>query len=832
VFDIFGCTLAAIDDDEEIKTQHQVILVITGILDLSTSIVHPLAPSDKSIMNDPDKEKTRVLFSQAHQEQLMLAENAEDKAQFSLLRQTLSDWGYLPVSIDEPLTPDQLQDAQILVLGAPKGGLEEKEIRAIEQFIQSGGGILLIANAETMFGPLPGLNKIAAIAGLQFQKYHNYQPTFVQVFWPHSITANVRRIKVGDIAALDSNEGARPLACTRATKQLVMACADVERGRVVAIGDLGWLEDKQLADENNKELAANTFRWLAGRNVIDIMQLDIPETVKWEQTARVDLHLRNGDAKARPQVKCVLESDADALIELAHKDRSIPPNETTLFHWTVRPQILGEQKLRLSVYVDGHEPLFFDRLQPAMRCLAPGYFTLEIKDAEGKLKTVFCTGDHFTVEGVFHWETELEQPSHQLALELDDGLVKRGFEQGYGVNRWSVQATAPGTHKLALKLKETCQSLPALVTVRSSATDRLAEIKAAYVYPLEAEIAERLRQVDESLSHPQVLGQPFEILPPEEFVRQVYKPETASWLLGVLASARREQWHNPELLDLVLTHIAPTYLPNRGSFIPYDPGLASRLTELHHNYKRYLEYNLLCSEESEPVSVRQNVAAFLLHEKFGHGFFYTQTRLGQQLALLRFHEYPQEYRDVVQLIKDSAIIVNEGFAAWLELTFLGKLDRDVRQAVYPRQVLLLKEATGLYKPKRRGDDFFEVFRPPFGTRYRGGFEYLDFIGQKFNLRCTVRVFLVATSIDYGIAEDAQGNLEFKRDPIELKQLLLDPTRPEWRSQSRLHDMFKLLKNHAGDLEKLVHKQYCPGDCRQRGCPLESFIAEKLKWRVL
>lgn len=785
-------------------------------------------------MDNLSREKVKILFSQAHKEQLVIAEDAEGESQFSLLRQALTGSEYVTDYTTDILTPNQLADAQILVVGAPRSDFRPEEIDAVKQFVQAGGGLLLVSNAKTMINPPSNLNqKMAEMTGLQFQEYLNYPITFLQVFQPHYITANVNRIKVGKVASLTISDGARPLALTKATRQTVMACANVECGRVVAIGDVGWLTDDLLAVESNEQLVVNAFHWLAARNAIDIEQVVIPETVEWGQPAKVDLYLRNSDAEARLQVECVLESDADAIIERTPKSRSIPPGKPTRMRWTVRPQFLGEQELRLSVHIDGDTPLFFDQL-PEMCCLAPGYFTLKIEDKAGKLKTDFETGDYFTVEGVFHWAAEKEQLPCQLELQLDDGLIERGYEQGNDVSRWHLQATAAGTHKLTLRLAETGQSLPALVTVSSSALNRLAEIRAAYVYPLEAEIAERLRQVDESLSHTQIQRQPFKILSPEEFVQEVYKGEAAQWLRGVLAAARREQWYNPELLDLVLIYIAPTYLSNRGSVIPYDPGLASHLAQLHPAQRRYIEYSLLASEESEEVNIKQKIAAYLLHEKFGHGFFYTQTRLGQQLSILQRHDSPKKSDEnkAIKLIEDSAIIAHEGFAAWLELTFLGKLDREVRQVVEPRKILLIEDATGLYGREREEGGFFQVFPSRFDSRYREGFEYLDFIGKKFGLRCAVRLFLLATCIEFGITEDIQGRPQFEAERI--KQLLREPEKPDWHSHSRLHKITELLyndSNNSKEAETLVRQQYCPDDCRQSGCPLEAFITERLEWRV-
>jgi hypothetical protein len=794
----------------------------------------------KRDVDDLDKEEIKILFSRGHEEMLALTEDADDESPFSSLRQLLVDWGYV-IGSTKAFTFNQLADARILVIGAPWRDFGPEELDAIEQFVRAGGGLLLASNAETMFDPPLNLNqRMAEMASLQFQEYLNYPITYLQVFQPHYVTANVRRVKVGKVASLAVSDGARHLALTKATQQPIMACANVENGRVVAIGDVGWLTNDLPAVEDNEQLAVNMFHWLATRNTIDIEKIVIPETVKWGQTTKVVLQLRNSNNEMRPQIECVLESDADAIISKpTRKKRSLPPGKTTRMQWSVCPQILGDQELRLSVYIDGHESLFFDQLLPKMSCLAPGYFTLKIGEKIGgeveKLKTDFQTGDHFTVEGAFHWAVESEQLSYQLKLDFGDGLIERGREAGSNVTRWHLQALTPGSHELELSLAESGQSLPALVTVISSYQNRLAEIQAAYVYPLEAEIAERLRQVDERLISAQVQAQPFKILPPEEFVQAVYRKETVSWLQGVLAAARREQWYNPDLLELVLTYIAPTYLPDHGSFIPYDPGLASHLARLHPANSKSLEYNLLCSEESEGINTKQNVAAYLLHEKFGHGFFYTQTRLGQQLAILQRHGFLDESdqraesKKVAKIMEDSAIIVNEGFAAWMELTFLGKLDREVRQAVYPRWMSLTQQAGGLDR-RKRGSQFFRTFPPRFDSRYREGFEYLEFIGQRFDPRCAVRAFLIATHIDFGIVEDVHGKLHFRLEPAAIKQSLLKPEKPDWRSHFRLRSIADLLYQYDEEVEALLQEHHCPTDCHKSDCPLETFIAKRLEWR--
>jgi hypothetical protein len=240
------------------------------------------------------------------------------------------------------------------------------------------------------------------------------------------------------------------------------------------------------------------------------------------------------------------------------------------------------------------------------------------------------------------------------------------------------------------------------------------------------------------------------------------------------------------------------------------------------------------SEESEDINVKQNIAACLLHEKYGHGFFYTHTRLGQQLAMLHRHGFPEnpdayeQYAAAVRLIKDSTVIVNEGFAAWMELTFLGKLDREVRQAVLPRQILLLEKATGLYE-RQRTTRFFQAFPARFDSPYREGFEYLDFVGRNLNLCCVVRTFLIATDVELGISEDADGHIQFEQGVAEIEERLLETEEDKARSHLRLRQIAELLYDRRKEIRARVQECHCPDDCESH-CPLEKLVGEELDWR--
>ncbi len=780
-----------------------------------------------------------VLFSHNHYEQLVPPSPDAEDAAFSTLYHMLADelaYSLKPTS-EASLSSELLLDVTILVIGAPRNQKEQKpfqpdEVQAIKSFLHGGGAVLLLANAETLYYPPDGFNDVAALADMKVQEFHNYPITYLHVFYPHAVTANVRKVKVGRIAALEVGAQARCLAQTKATQQPVLACAQVGRGRMIGLGDTGLFEDDALAKENNAALTRNIFRWLARQNPVDIAEFTMPAIVKWGQVTGVKLNLRNPDQQARPSVRVELQSNQSAAIPDRELTANyIPPEETISMEWAVKPKKLGAQGMRLTVTLEGTELWHFDHLWPDLQCHAPGYFTLEVKNSQGELQTHFNTGDEFTVEGAFHWDTDVEAQEYKLELEVDDGLFVRSREESYGNEKhWHLKAVEPGDHKLTLTLAESAQTFPAVVSVRRSPEAWLTEIYAAYVYPLEAEIAARLRQIDPRLSAPEIMEQGFHILPPDEYIEAVYTGEILTWIKGVLESARREQWHNVPLLNLILNNIAPTYLPDKqGAFIPYAPTLASHLTQLHPQAAKGLRYNFLCAEESEDIEIKQNVATYLLHEKYGHGFFYTHTRLGQQLTLLKCHKIldsanpaSSKANAVAKLLEDSSLIANEGFAAWLELIGLPLLDRDARQAVDLRRVLLIENTSDMYS------DFFREFPPKYDSRYREGIEYLEYISRTFNTRCAIRLFVLATNIEFSIyKDDITGNLRF--DENYVYQQLFDPEqRLRWHSSVRLDTITNWLYRNGKTAKSAMQQNSCPEKCSQILCPLEALVTSELQ----
>lgn len=769
----------------------------------------------------------QVMFVKAKEEMFVASEEKNKQPSFSRLHDILKEQNFGITFLDSLSRQDQLENIDVLVAGIPEYLRQTLDPNIIERYLNNGGSLLLITNATTMINPPQDLNKVAAIAGIQFQEYLNVPAPTIKRFYPHFITTNVNQIKPYKVSSMILTNGAHSLADTEKPAETFLAYAHVGKGRIVAIGDEGWLKDDRLPDKDNQKLIGNVFTWLARRNRLELEEVELPERIPLGKSGKIIVKIRNCHETKRANFKCYLDSDAGALInEPSREKHGIPPGKSTSIQWQIQPQEIGEQQLRLIIEQEEGDAFYFDRL-PGVHCDVSGYFTLEIKDNNGRSQTSFQRGEHFVVEGTFHSTAVPETlASYEYHLQLDGGLIQRSFEPGQGVSRWHLQAVDSGSQKVTIRLKRSEQLLTARVHIQNSLQDQINEIQAAMVAPLDAEIAYRLRQIDPLLSDNYIQDQPFTILSTDDYVTQLFSEEHAIRLKGMLASARREQWYNPDLLNIIFEHFLPTYVSNLGTFVPYDPDLASHLARLHPRSRRYLEGNLLSSNESSDVQTRQNVAAYLLHEKYGHGFFYAHTRLGQQLAILQRHD---RHASLTELVADSSLIANEGFATWMELTLLDKLDREIRPSVSVRRDILIEKGSGLFDRALRSD-YFDKFSPRFDSPYRQGFEYFDYISRTFHPGCAVQVLLMAANINLGISEDENGMLILTKSEEQIHELILGTKDPQWRANARLEAIANyLLDNEKAVLQK-TKEQFCPHDCLGKNCSLQHYIGDKFNWR--
>ena len=185
------------------------------------------------------------------------------------LRQALEAAGYA-LAIAPP-QPDELDDAAALIVGSRSQlvPFDALEMDAIAAFVETGGGLLLMANHRGLVRPqqqlaealkLPiSFNDISVVDG----------PRIGLVL--HELTAGVEAIAVRNCCSLAVAAGAEPLALFTEPGHVFAAAMTVGRGRVVAVADSGFIASRDdagrdmFASASNARFIGSILGWLAGR---------------------------------------------------------------------------------------------------------------------------------------------------------------------------------------------------------------------------------------------------------------------------------------------------------------------------------------------------------------------------------------------------------------------------------------------------------------------------------------------------------------------------------------------------------------------------------------
>ncbi len=806
-----------------------------------------------------------VFFDEAHG-QLLRAEHLpdpdEDMDTSQQLQGKVQTLGMTATLGKTSLHEKTLDDQDVLIIAAPTSTYSSPEIQAITQFVRAGGGVLIAANAESIWrqkqrddGSLESFNSLAESLGVHFEQYFNVPPDRIDKFTPHYLSSGVSVLTAWDLNAVASvANGHCPLAKLNDADDLFAVGLELGKGRVVAVGDFIFLGDQDFGEADNEQFVHNILRWLAFQNPIDCLDVKIIEKeISLGQTGTISVTLRNPHPQRLERIRCLLESDAGALISApTTKIRSIAPNGQIEPQWNIEPQRLGRQSLTLTISWPRSQkeaPLFFDRL---VEFYSPAHAALELRavDDQGIMREQFESNQPFVVEGQVLWGNGAKIVPIKTDLQWHSKLRFVRRERVNELDRWHFEGMVPGDYKFTYKVIDTEQSAILSVRLKESLHDQICGFQQDIVEPLDTEALRLTSRIRQEFTSERVQSIPFRLLSPEEYVRVLYPSEVSRRLLLALKAARREEMQNLPLLKELLVNLAPAYSPTVGCCVPFDPKLAQDWSNLHPLLEENVLQNFAYMTDYEEVWLRQNLAAYILHEKYGHGFFYAQTRLGRQLSILYRHgllrkadakhlpfPHPRKFyedehgRRAIEALSHSAIILNEGFAAWVELYFLSKMSPEIRLAAYRRKVFLMDKDHGLDTIAEKSEYFkaFPNFQP---SRYQEGYDWLAFIQDYFDdpwaPKCVIQVVIKAADVHLGIAE-VDGSIQFNMSAKDMEQALLEDERPDARCDIRLRRIHSVLMEQQGWLRSEQRRLQCYRKCLYSECPVNAVIAEKLDW---
>ncbi|MBD2611960.1 hypothetical protein H6G94_11845 [Nostoc punctiforme FACHB-252] len=769
----------------------------------------------------------------------------------------------------ELLTRQVLNEYQLLILAAPKSPrLSPEEVKAIVSFVKQGKSLLIASDQESLvINEGDSINAVLESFGLRFEELLNYPPEQVFNLLPHYLSSEVSQLKIKEpvyIKTLPNSPypNVDIIATLPDTGKTLLAAIEIpsenQSGRVVFLGNYLIFSNKYIDATNNRKLASNILNWLAYKNLLDCCDARILPTVVYRQSAEFSIAIANPKSQRLENITCTLESDTNVLIqEPIKKIRFLPGKGKTQLRWTVIPQQLGQQTLRLTIDIpesDNSEinktsSLFFAPVAQ-FQCVPDAEFDLVFLNFQGNAQEIVETGVTFEVQAIARWKNHAK--AVPLKMQLECPLTHIKVEQ-ISPERWYLTVLDPGDWLITLYINDINQKITRLVHAYPSVKTQIEKIKRDVVTPLAAEIHYQVSQIRQEFDSEEIRQIPFELLTPEEQVNRLYNYSTKEQLLEILQAARSENKRFSPLVEKLLQFIAPTYSPIHGCCIPYDPKLAAHLLKEHPFFEQQLAYNFQSIEGDERYSqtwLEGNIAALLLHEKYGHGFFYKHTKVGQQLAILYRHgllrkvdreglksPYLQlfledEYRSAIETLHHSSIILNEGFATWMELTILRRLKGSVSQTVYRRKDFLFSYDESLTF-LQKSSEYFQRFEPFYASKYQEGYEYLEeiqsILGTECGSKCVVQAVIKAADVDFGIIENS-GRVEFLLSPGKIKKGLLkkDDDNNATSPTERLKSIWQLLRKHVNEIRAEQQRLQCHRHCLHPECPVNFVISKYLE----
>lgn len=800
-----------------------------------------MAASEQTV---PETKHTKILFDQSHAELWGVKEDTleEDQRFWSDLRAELEEEGYQVDTDDTFFVSGSLTESNydILVLAAPRLGLQDEEVREISAFVESGKGLLIVNDWNVLvavgtestverWGGNP--RNLTQEFGFCFQEYLASQPETISDFSLHYIWTSVKQLRVNGLCRIDVEVPEQGLAFIPRFEEPFVAVSYPGEGRVLGIGDGNLFENGLIDEADNKQFASNIFRWLARKNPLDLVEIQLtPDKVTLGSSLTIDLVLENVGSETIESVDCEIHISQkpylnEAMINLPY----LPGGERRTVQWHITPRKPGLHQASLFLKVSGtetREELRFHKLC-SFSCQIPAQLDLVLKDEQGQPMRHGVTGQPFLAEAIVNWAGEIQENALTLELNPGPGLASLSDRPGRVVEdtteryTWTLQGDTAGHHSIDFKVTETGQGAWANIWVKSSTEQLIQNIYNEYIVPLDAEMVRHLSQMHPSFASETIRHIPFRILPLEEFIEFLYPSDIVERVREIIRYIRLEDRQEWLLLNLLLAYVAPSFSAGVkdgqliGACVPFAPELTRKLMALYPGIREELLFNFLLSSDSKPADIKMTLASALAHEKYGHGFFYSFTTLGQQLATLDQHgllnnvrpeelaaPYPlmlfEEYGEVIRMVADSAIVVNEGFAAWLELALLQKMDSEVRLAIHQRQEFI-ERADKLERLQEIEGGYFNLFPSPTGSQYKAGCLLLNEIARRHGPdggeRRAVEVVLKAADVDFGIGE-AEGRIAFSLTASQIRQSIL--TNEEVRSDERLYKITRKLRYKQKD----------------------------------
>lgn len=197
---------------------------------------------------------------------------------------------------DRPLTQETLAGVRLVLIANPSDKavganppphhVSEADIRALTEFVDRGGGLIVSGNQENHNLEVDDMNRLLARFGIQATNLYT-DAKILEVPRETPVIGGLRwAYYTGNLLRLDPSHPARPRALVlndlnvkpaggpRNQAGCLLATAEPGKGRVVAVTDSGWIADFALEEQgvggvalkgqDNGEIFRRLTRWAAG----------------------------------------------------------------------------------------------------------------------------------------------------------------------------------------------------------------------------------------------------------------------------------------------------------------------------------------------------------------------------------------------------------------------------------------------------------------------------------------------------------------------------------------------------------------------------------------
>jgi len=231
--------------------------------------------------------------------------------------------------VDAVVLPHGADDAWERTTGQGSPRLAADELDAVERFVRSGGGLIVLGETEqAKYGNSAA--DLAARFGVTIDNVTAQDPEHAFKDVPTWVLADLPRTDVHDLAAeveqacfyragaLRTDDTAIVVARTHPTadpaRAGLVAAVDLHPGRVVVTADSDLFGDDSIADLDHKELWRNLATWVAGARAA--ASAGTPAAAPWTSNDEAWLRLADAVQALRPM------QSADGSIDLDAHDRT------------------------------------------------------------------------------------------------------------------------------------------------------------------------------------------------------------------------------------------------------------------------------------------------------------------------------------------------------------------------------------------------------------------------------------------------------------------------------------------------------------------------------